>query len=122
VEERKEERKEKLAKEENQRNAVEKIKVENLAEKDIQKEENLVVEKEDAHENVLENARGENAVLVHHPCHLDPVWGVKIELNAENKEEVIHNTVVIYQLHQVIRPLIHLLCHGLPVLEAFPVK
>jgi hypothetical protein len=119
VEEKKE--KEKLKKE----NAVEKIKVENLAEKDAQKEENLAVEKEDAHENVLENAHGENAGLVHHQCHLDPVWGVKIELNAEKEnkvEAVIHSMVAIYPLHLVIHLPIRHLCHGLPVLEAFPAK
>jgi hypothetical protein len=120
VEERKEE--EKLKKE----NAVEKIKVENLAEKDAQKEENLAVEKEDAHENVLENARGENVARVLLQYHLDLVWGVKIEeLNAEKENKaavVIHSMVAIYLLHLVIHPLTHLLCHGLPVLEAFPAK
>jgi len=77
-------------------------------------------------ENDDEDAHGENADRVLRQYHLDLVWGVKIEeLNAEKENKavvVIHSMVAIYLLHLVIHPLTHLLCHGLPVLEAFPAK
>jgi hypothetical protein len=73
-----------------------------------------------------EDAHGENVTRVLLQYHLDLVWGVKIEeLNAEKENKaavVIHSMVAIYLLHLVIHLPIRHLCHGLPVLEAFPAK